>query len=89
MELILKKSWTVVDASRTDYHDPRTEGKLRSRPETTVSPGTHQIERISNPLGHSEDWLVLVNTKIGQAESDWRLWESPEWGDSQVVIVEE
>lgn len=54
----------------------------------TLQPGVHEVQRIDNPFGWQMPWLVLVGTKIGQSEEAWRKWQSPDWGDKQVVIEE-
>lgn len=45
------------------------EGQLEK---ATIPIGKHEMERIPNPLGYPNPWLVLKGTKIGQAETTWR-----------------
>ena len=39
-----------------------------------LPPGVYVLERIANPFGYTSYWLVLLGTKIGQAEGAWRRW---------------
>lgn len=65
MKMILKREWDAIDASHPGH------GKV------TISPGTHEVERISNPFGYANaPWLVLVGTRIGATERSWRQWEN-------------
>jgi hypothetical protein len=79
MLLILKVPFEVTHAVRP----------LRR---SVIPTGTHQVERIPNPLGFPGHWLVLPGTLIGAAESFWRFWkEDPDSGLSpdDVIVVDE
>lgn len=60
MFLVLERPLEVLDASSNAKQNG---GKA------TLQPGRHEIERISNPLGFTVPWLVLVGTKIGMTET--------------------
>ena len=76
LKLIVKREWEVIDAgSPTSAH--------------LLTIGTHEVERIQNPLGYPDStWLVLKGTKIGAMEGSWRQWEGENWGDFQVIVEE-
>lgn len=56
MKLILKKQSQALDASRQPVR------------QTVISAGTHEVERIPNPLLSVGTWIVLKGTKIGIPE---------------------
>lgn len=87
--MILKRKWAAVDGTTAS--------------ETFIPAGTHEIERIPNPLGYKGYWLVLKGTKIGGSEGSWRQWENGQlvdnpghpnhgkpidWGDFEVQITD-
>lgn len=51
-----------------------------------LQPGTYEIERVVNPLGHGGYWLVLKGTLIGASEQFWRQWMESE-NEFMVEIV--
>lgn len=72
MQLIVKRDWKVFDGSNLT--------------ESIISIGTHEVERIKNPLGYSGYWIVLKGTLIGASEKSWRQWEDVEWADFEVIL---
>ncbi len=87
MYLTLRKDWEVFNAARIEYSD----GKIlafRKIQTTIIRAGRHECELIPHPLGHSEPWIVLKGTKIGQPASAWRFWDDPMYGDFQITIEE-
>jgi len=73
MQLILKRDWKVCNAlDLTDL--------------PTISIGTHEVERIKNPLGYPGYWIVLKGTLIGASEGSWRQWEGEKWNDFEVIL---
>lgn len=51
--------------------------------------GKHEIERIPNPLGCNNSWLVLKGTKIGGSENFLRRFKKGFWRGEFEVIIEE
>ncbi len=88
MFLILRRPWEVYEVrSTTD------EGKKVLLP-ALIPAGRHEVERIDSPFGYSKPWLVLKRNGlirsiiVGQTEENWRIWDDPMFGDSQVTIEE-
>ena len=77
MFVTIKKSLSLVDSS-----------KLPSKRNVMLTPGRHEVERVTNPLGHTGPWLVLKGTKIGMAEKAWRCFGEERFWDSQIIIEE-
>lgn len=73
--MILKRTWTVPVGSK--------KGETKK-----IHPGKHEIERIANPRGEKEPWLVLKNTTIGHEESYWHQWKGDHLGHWEVNIKE-
>ena len=89
MFAILKRDWMMIDGETGE--------------DKTITAGRHEIERIDNPFGHDNPWLVLKGSKIGRAENAWRDWENKgtinhpghpkhgqpiDWGDREIIIEE-
>lgn len=62
-----------------------------------LQPGRHKLERIPNPFGREDTWLVLKGTLIGFAEEAWHAWKNgvldhqgqpTDWGDWEIIIEE-
>lgn len=70
--MILKTGWSFLDGS-----DPTNPNK-----HVEVPAGRHEIERVSNPFGFENKWLVLKGTKTGAGEGSIR--EYP-----QYITIEE
>ena len=75
MRLIVKCDWPVQDG-------------LTPQGTAVIPTGTHEVERIPNPRGRGNDWIVLKSTQIGAGEVFWRQWEGAEWGEAEVRIEE-
>lgn len=78
MFMILKRNWHAIDASK---------GLER----VVIPAGCYEMDRTSNPYGHSCSWLMIKGTKIGASEGSWRQWQNDEktnWGDYEVVITD-
>lgn len=73
MQLIVKREWKAIDGL--------------DKNKTHIIPiGTHEVERIPNPLGYPGYWIVLKGTLIGASEGSWRQWEGNKWGDFEVIL---
>lgn len=85
----LKRPWEMLDVER--------KGNI------IVPEGRYPLERIDNPFGHLEPWLVIKGTEIGMAESFWRYWKNgkiindpghpyhgklADWGEFEIIIEE-
>lgn len=80
VRMTVRREWELVDAGA--YGD----GKEAAR---RLPPGTHDMERIRNPLGHDGYWLVLKGTRIGASEGSWRQWPRRKYaGDDWLVTFE-
>ena len=76
MFMTLKREWEALDAS----------GGLTKH--TKIPAGRHEIEKITNPLGHPNSfWFVLKGTLIGGSQGSWRQWENRQ--DEYGVVIEE
>ncbi len=64
MQLVLKRDWEAFDVSS---------GAIKS---ATIPQGTHEVERIPNPVRSSGYWLVLKGTLIGASEKSWEQWKN-------------
>jgi hypothetical protein len=64
MQLIVKREWRACNASNLT--------------DSTISIGTHDVERIKNPFSYPGYWIVLKGTLIGASEKSWRQWEDTE-----------
>jgi hypothetical protein len=77
--------------------------QLGSAKMMAVELGVNELERIPNPVGKIEPWLIIKDTTIGMPENRWRLWinghvfnrEDPEncgkptdWGEFEIVLEE-
>jgi hypothetical protein len=65
MRAWLKRTWEMRDHS-----------KHRDHAKTNVKPGVYELERIPNPYGLRQDWLIIKGTTIGMAEVAWRQWQN-------------
>lgn len=70
MFLVLKRDWEALNA---------TGQKLVK---AIIPAGRHEVERIPNPFGHNNSWLVLKGTLIGASEGSWREWKNGELADN-------
>lgn len=73
MKLTVKRNWEAYDGSN-------------SKNRLIISIGTHEVERIKNPLGYSGNWIVLKGTLIGASEESWRQWEGDKWDNFEVIL---
>ena len=67
IRMTVKREWELIDAG---------DGDRKRAAEHTLPPGTHNMERIRNPLGYDGCWLVLKGTRLGASEGFWRQFSS-------------
>lgn len=78
VRMTVRREWELVAA---DEH-----GDGKSAP-SKLPPGTHDMERIRNPLGYQGFWLVLKGTRLGAAEGSWRQWSDGKYDDDEFGIT--
>jgi len=49
-----------------DISDPSLKGATRP-----LQPGRYELEKIPNPYGHAQPWILVRGTKLGMAEKAW------------------
>lgn len=67
IRMTVRRQWEMIDARP----DGDTCGHF-------LPIGTHDMERIINPLDYSGYWLVLKGTRLGASEGSWRQWAGHE-----------
>lgn len=81
MKIITKRVWELIDA---------TDGKpLFSY--YTLPVGEHEVEEISSPRGHVDNWYVLKGTKIGLRKKFLESYQNtPEinWDELEIIIID-
>lgn len=77
MKAILLRTWEMMDY--TD--DPKKKVK--------VPAGEYQVERIPNPYGHKNYWLILKGTTTGMSEGSWRGFSGSDIPEYNITLIEE